>query len=171
MDGGCSFRRGYSDLRSALMCLWPFQETSKLRTMAMNTFHRPTTRWGENKEPKNGQARSDYIQCPEGYQNFCIHGECQLSTKKQPSCSCRSGYTGQKCETKEYNVLYVVPGSGKLRYVLIASIIGALQVAIISVVVLCITRKCPRTNRINRQKQNNVHFSSENTMRASTRLI
>lgn len=32
-------------------------------------------------------------------------------------------------------------------------------------------RKCPRTNRINRQKQNNVHFSSENTMRASTRLI
>lgn len=32
-------------------------------------------------------------------------------------------------------------------------------------------RKCPRTNRINRQKQNNVHFSTENTMRASTRLI
>ncbi|RVE58426.1 hypothetical protein OJAV_G00209140 [Oryzias javanicus] len=125
----------------------------------------------ENEEPRNGQARGDYIQCPEGYQNFCIHGDCHLSTKKQPSCSCHSGFTGQKCETKEYNVLYVVPGSGKLRYVLIASIIGALQVAIISVVVLCITRKCPRTNRINRQKQNNVHFSSENTMRASTRLI
>ncbi|KAG7254792.1 hypothetical protein CRUP_013409, partial [Coryphaenoides rupestris] len=32
-------------------------------------------------------------------------------------------------------------------------------------------RKCPRTNRINRQKQNNVHYSTENTMRASTRLI
>lgn len=54
--------------------------------------------------------------------------------------SCHSGFIGPKCEMKEYNVLYVVPGSGKLRYVLIASIIGALQVAIISVVVLCITR-------------------------------
>lgn len=56
------------------------------------------------------------------------------------SCSCHSGFSGPQCDTKEYNVLYVVPGSGKVRYVLIASIIGALQVAIICVVVLCITR-------------------------------
>lgn len=32
-------------------------------------------------------------------------------------------------------------------------------------------RKCPRTNRINRQKQNVTHYNSENTLRASTRLI
>lgn len=32
-------------------------------------------------------------------------------------------------------------------------------------------RKCPRTNRINRQKQNTMHYNSENTLRASTRLI
>uniref|UniRef100_A0A3B3HQJ5 Transmembrane protein with EGF-like and two follistatin-like domains 2a n=1 Tax=Oryzias latipes TaxID=8090 RepID=A0A3B3HQJ5_ORYLA len=186
-------------------------------------FARTDLTVGENEEPRNGLARGRYIQCPERYQNFCVHGECQLpSILAQPSCSCHSGFIGPKCEMKEYNVLYVVPGSGKLRYVLIASIIGALQVAIISVVVLCITRspqlhtfpqtvqsqawkenchrclgmesfsvcwrkwpekvpfpphkressrKCPRTNRINRQKQNNVHFSSENTMRASTRLI
>ncbi|KAF3695111.1 Tomoregulin-2 [Channa argus] len=124
------------------------------------------------EDPKNGQARGLYIPCPDDYKNYCIHGECQFpSILAQPSCSCHSGFRGPQCEIKEYNVLYVVPGSGKLHYVLIASIIGALQVVIICVVVLCITRKCPRTNRINRQKQNNVHFSTENTMRASTRLI
>uniref|UniRef100_A0A1A8MLG3 Transmembrane protein with EGF-like and two follistatin-like domains 2 n=2 Tax=Nothobranchius TaxID=28779 RepID=A0A1A8MLG3_9TELE len=120
----------------------------------------------------NGMASGLYIPCPDHYKNYCVHGECQFPSRlSQPSCSCHSGFRGPKCDIKEYNVLYVVPGAGKLHYVLIASIIGALQVVIICVVVLCITRKCPRTNRINRQKQNNVHFSSENTMRASTRLI
>ncbi|XP_008283768.1 tomoregulin-2 isoform X1 [Stegastes partitus] len=122
--------------------------------------------------PAKDVARPLTTPCPDHYKNYCVHGECQFpSTLAQPSCSCHSGFRGPQCDIKEYNVLYVVPGSGKLHYVLIASIIGALQVVIICVVVLCITRKCPRTNRINRQKQNNVHFSSENTMRASTRLI
>ncbi|XP_077473802.1 tomoregulin-2a [Stigmatopora argus] len=120
----------------------------------------------------NGQADGLYTPCPDLYKNYCVHGDCQFpSIPAQPSCSCHSGFSGPQCDTKDYNVLYVVPGSGKLHYVLIASVIGALQVVIICVVVLCITRKCPRSNRINRQKQNNVHFSSENTMRASTRLI
>ncbi|XP_059198554.1 tomoregulin-2a isoform X1 [Centropristis striata] len=126
----------------------------------------------EKDDPRNELARNLYIPCPDHYKNYCVHGECQFpSILAQPSCSCHSGFRGPQCDIKEYNVLYVVPGSGKLHYVLIASIIGALQVVIICVVVLCITRKCPRTNRINRQKQNNVHFSTENTMRASTRLI
>ncbi|KAM9805044.1 tomoregulin-2a [Neosynchiropus ocellatus] len=126
----------------------------------------------DKEEMRNGLARGLYIPCPDHFKNYCVHGDCQYpSVPAQPSCSCHSGFSGPQCDTKEYNVLYVVPGSGKLHYVLIASIIGALQVVIICVVVLCITRKCPRTNRINRQKQNNVHFSSENTMRASTRLI
>ncbi|XP_034430918.1 tomoregulin-2a isoform X1 [Hippoglossus hippoglossus] len=126
----------------------------------------------KNEDARNGLARGLYIPCPDHYKNYCVHGECQFpSILAQPSCSCHSGFRGPQCDIKEYNVFYVVPGSGKLHYVLIASIIGALQVVIICVVVLCITRKCPRTNRINRQKQNNVHFSSENTMRASTRLI
>ncbi|KAK1797669.1 hypothetical protein P4O66_008031 [Electrophorus voltai] len=95
----------------------------------------------EEKPEVSEVARGLYIPCPEHYKNYCVHGDCEypnmLST---PSCSCHSGFIGPQCDTKEYNVLYVVPGSGKLRYVLIASIIGALQVAIICVVVLCITR-------------------------------
>uniref|UniRef100_H3CTZ8 Transmembrane protein with EGF-like and two follistatin-like domains 2a n=1 Tax=Tetraodon nigroviridis TaxID=99883 RepID=H3CTZ8_TETNG len=122
---------------------------------------------------KDPHADSIYIPCPDHHKNYCVHGDCKFpKILAQPSCRyCHPGFKGPQCDIKEYNVLYVVPGSGKLHYVLIASIIGALQVVIICVVVLCITRKCPRTNRINRQKQNNVHFSSENTMRASTRLI
>lgn len=63
--------------------------------------------------------------------------------------SCHSGFRGPQCDIKEYNVLYVVPGSGKLHYVLIASIIGALQVVIICVVVLCITRWVIHSTRMN----------------------
>ncbi|XP_066544101.1 tomoregulin-2a isoform X1 [Amia ocellicauda] len=126
----------------------------------------------ENANKLEESARGLYIPCPEHYKNYCVHGNCEYpSGMLPPSCRCDTGFSGPQCDTKEYNVLYVVPGSGKLRYVLIASIIGAVQVAIICVVVLCITRKCPRSNRINRQKQNATHYSSENTMRAATRLI
>ncbi|XP_046902622.1 tomoregulin-2a isoform X1 [Hypomesus transpacificus] len=134
--------------------------------------HYARTDYTETKpDIRDELVRGLYIPCPELYKNYCVHGECEYPSMSQPSCSCHSGFSGPQCDTKDYNVLYVVPGSGKLRYVLIASIIGALQVAIICVVVLCITRKCPRSNRINRQKQNATHYSSENTMRASTRLI
>lgn len=53
---------------------------------------------------------------------------------------CDAGYTGQHCEKKDYSVLYVVPGPVRFQYVLIAAVIGTIQIAIICVVVLCITR-------------------------------
>lgn len=54
---------------------------------------------------------------------------------------CDSGYTGPQCEeVADFNILYVVPSGQKLHYVLIASIIGAVQIAIIVAVVMCITR-------------------------------
>lgn len=55
-------------------------------------------------------------------------------------CRCDAGYTGQHCEKKDYSVLYVVPGPVRFQYVLIAAVIGTIQIAIICVVVLCITR-------------------------------
>ncbi|KAL4618063.1 tomoregulin-2 [Arapaima gigas] len=143
--------------------------------------HSARTDYSEERPERKGEERLDkqgevapgiYISCPEHYKNYCVHGDCEHSNRLlPPSCSCHSGFSGPQCDNKEYNVLYVVPGSGKLRYVLIASIIGAVQVAVICVVVLCITRKCPRGSRITRQKQNSTHYGSENTMRASTRLI
>ncbi|XP_028811375.1 tomoregulin-2 isoform X4 [Denticeps clupeoides] len=95
----------------------------------------------EKTDGMGPDARGLYIPCPDRYKNYCIHGECEYPNSLQsPTCSCHSGFSGPQCDTKEYNVMYVVPGSGKLRYVLIASVIGALQVAIICLVVLCITR-------------------------------
>uniref|UniRef100_A0A8B9PL95 Transmembrane protein with EGF like and two follistatin like domains 2 n=1 Tax=Apteryx owenii TaxID=8824 RepID=A0A8B9PL95_APTOW len=130
----------------------------------------PAVAQAENQE--RDVARGIYIPCPEHYNGFCMHGKCEHSTNMlEPSCRCDAGYTGQHCEKKDYSVLYVVPGPVRFQYVLIAAVIGTIQIAIICVVVLCITRKCPRSNRIHRQKQNTGHYSSDNTTRASTRLI
>lgn len=54
---------------------------------------------------------------------------------------CDTGYKGSQCdEPQDFNILYVVPSGQKLHYVLIAAIIGAVQIAIIVAVVMCITR-------------------------------
>lgn len=54
---------------------------------------------------------------------------------------CDPGYKGALCdEPHDFNILYVVPSGQKLHYVLIAAIIGAVQIAIIVAVVMCITR-------------------------------
>ncbi|XP_010178061.1 PREDICTED: tomoregulin-2-like, partial [Mesitornis unicolor] len=131
--------------------------------------HYARTDYAENANKLEESARGIYIPCPEHYNGFCMHGKCEHSTNMlEPSCRCDAGYTGQHCEKKDYSVLYVVPGPVRFQYVLIAAVIGTIQIAIICVVVLCITRKCPRSNRIHRQKQNTGHYSSDNTTRAST---
>ncbi|CAH2306593.1 Tomoregulin-2 [Pelobates cultripes] len=126
----------------------------------------------ENANKLEETARGLYIPCPEHYENYCVHGKCEHPVNMlKPSCRCDAGYSGPQCEKKDFNVLYVVPGPVRFQYVLIAAVIGTVQIAIICIVVLCITRKCPRSNRIHRQKQNTGHYSSDNTTRASTRLI
>ncbi|XP_068792412.1 tomoregulin-1 isoform X1 [Struthio camelus] len=88
----------------------------------------------------------------------------KLSTS--PTLSwCESGYTGQHCEKTDFSILYVVPSRQKLTHVLIAAIIGAVQIAIIVAIVMCITRKCPKNNRGRRQKQNLGHFTSDTSSR------
>lgn len=57
-----------------------------------------------------------------------------------PLFRCESGYTGQHCEKTDFSILYVVPSRQKLTHVLIAAIIGAVQIAIIVAIVMCITR-------------------------------
>ncbi|RMC18403.1 hypothetical protein DUI87_04289 [Hirundo rustica rustica] len=94
----------------------------------------------ENANKLEESARGIYIPCPEHYNGFCMHGKCEHSTNMlEPSCRCDAGYTGQHCEKKDYSVLYVVPGPVRFQYVLIAAVIGTIQIAIICVVVLCIT--------------------------------
>uniref|UniRef100_G1P9G9 Transmembrane protein with EGF like and two follistatin like domains 2 n=2 Tax=Myotis TaxID=9434 RepID=G1P9G9_MYOLU len=134
--------------------------------------HYARTDYAENANKLEESAREHHIPCPEHYNGFCKHGKCEHSINTQePSCRCDAGYTGPHCDKKDYSVLYVVPGPVRFQYVLIAAVIGTVQIAVICVVVLCITRKCPRSNRIHRQKQNTGHYSSDNTTRASTRLI
>ncbi|ERE83357.1 putative UPF0439 protein C9orf30 isoform 1 [Cricetulus griseus] len=118
-----------------------------------------------------GDQREDvyigsHMPCPENLNGYCIHGKCEFiySTQKA-SCRCESGYTGQHCEKTDFSILYVVPSRQKLTHVLIAAIIGAVQIAIIVAIVMCITRKCPKNNRGRRQKQNLGHFTSDTSSR------
>ncbi|XP_004677532.1 PREDICTED: tomoregulin-1 isoform X1 [Condylura cristata] len=108
----------------------------------------------------------NHMPCPENLNGYCIHGKCEFiySTQKA-SCRCESGYTGQQCEKTDFSILYVVPSRQKLTHVLIAAIIGAVQIAIIVAIVMCITRKCPKNNRGRRQKQNLGHFTSDTSSR------
>ncbi|KAG3287600.1 tomoregulin-1 isoform X1 [Marmota marmota marmota] len=108
----------------------------------------------------------NHMPCPENLNGYCIHGKCEFiySTRKA-SCRCESGYTGQHCEKTDFSILYVVPSRQKLTHVLIAAIIGAVQIAIIVAIVMCITRKCPKNNRGRRQKQNLGHFTSDTSSR------
>uniref|UniRef100_A0A5F9C5P6 Tomoregulin-1 n=1 Tax=Oryctolagus cuniculus TaxID=9986 RepID=A0A5F9C5P6_RABIT len=108
----------------------------------------------------------NHMPCPENLNGFCIHGKCEFiySTQKA-SCRCESGYTGQHCDKTDFSILYVVPSRQKLTHVLIAAIIGAVQIAIIVAIVMCITRKCPKNNRGRRQKQNLGHFTSDTSSR------
>ncbi|KAJ7420668.1 hypothetical protein WISP_47074 [Willisornis vidua] len=82
----------------------------------------------------------NHIPCSESFNGYCIHGKCEFiySTQKA-SCRCESGYTGQHCEKTDFSILYVVPSRQKLTHVLIAAIIGAVQIAIIVAIVMCIT--------------------------------
>ncbi|MXQ79122.1 hypothetical protein E5288_WYG000309 [Bos mutus] len=103
--------------------------------------HYARTDFAENANKLEESAREHHIPCPEHYNGFCMHGKCEHSINMQePSCRCDAGYTGQHCEKKDYSVLYVVPGPVRFQYVLIAAVIGTIQIAVICVVVLCITR-------------------------------
>lgn len=55
---------------------------------------------------------------------------------------CEAAYGGPQCDQllDFNNILYVVPSGQKLHYVLIAAIIGAVQIAVIVAVVMCFTR-------------------------------
>ncbi|KAF7647929.1 hypothetical protein LDENG_00164530 [Lucifuga dentata] len=83
-----------------------------------------------------------------------------------PTCRCESAYRGLQCDQPlDFDILYVVPSGQKLHYVLIAAIIGAVQIAVIVAVVMCFTRRCSKTQRGRRQKQHLAHFPSGTSSR------
>ncbi|KAH0503729.1 Tomoregulin-1 [Microtus ochrogaster] len=127
-----------------------------------------------------GDQREDvyigsHMPCPENLNGYCIHGKCEFiySTQKA-SCRCESGYTGQHCEKTDFSILYVVPSRQKLTHVLIAAIIGAVQIAIIVAIVMCITRglECTPSEiisavRLGLQRNISCHFGAVITLRGN----
>ncbi|XP_035474745.1 tomoregulin-1 [Scophthalmus maximus] len=103
--------------------------------------------------------------CSDDYAQFCEHGQCEMR-HNLATCRCEAAYGGPQCDQLlDFNILYVVPSGQKLHYVLIAAIIGAVQIAVIVAVVMCFTRRCNKTKRGRRQKQHLGHFPSGTSSR------
>ncbi|XP_049605968.1 tomoregulin-1b [Syngnathus scovelli] len=103
--------------------------------------------------------------CPPDHALICIHGQCEMRSN-QATCRCSASYGGPRCDQLvDFNILYVVPSGQKLHYVLIAGIIGAVQIAIIVALVMCFTRRCNKAKRGRRQKQHLAHFPSGTSSR------
>ncbi|KAM5152096.1 tomoregulin-2 isoform 1-T2 [Mantella aurantiaca] len=116
------------------------QENTTATTKSEDS-HYARTDYAENANKLEETARGVHISCSDAYDDYCKHGKCEHSTNMlEPYCRCDAGYSGSKCEKKDFNVLYVVPGPVRFQYVLIAAVIGTIQIAIICVVILCITR-------------------------------
>lgn len=118
-------------------------------------------------KPGEGKGLEDSLApCPEDYAQFCEHGQCEMR-HSLPTCRCEAAYGGPQCDQllDFNNILYVVPSGQKLHYVLIAAIIGAVQIAVIVAVVMCFTRRCNKSKRGRRQKQHLGHFPSGTSSR------
>ncbi|XP_078019125.1 tomoregulin-1-like [Epinephelus lanceolatus] len=117
-------------------------------------------------KPGEGEGFVDsHTPCSEDYAQFCEHGQCEMR-HNLPTCRCEAAYGGPQCDQLlDFNILYVVPSGQKLHYILIAAIIGAVQIAVIVAVVMCFTRRCTKTKRGRRQKQHLGHFPSGTSSR------
>uniref|UniRef100_A0A3Q3DYT0 Transmembrane protein with EGF-like and two follistatin-like domains 1a n=1 Tax=Hippocampus comes TaxID=109280 RepID=A0A3Q3DYT0_HIPCM len=142
------------------------REASCLKQMKIDIRHvgrcqgnvAPDTREGEGLAEGSGA-------CPPDHALICVHGQCEMRSN-QAMCRCSASYGGPRCDQlMDFNILYVVPSGQKLHYVLIAGIIGAVQIAIIVALVMCFTRRCNKAKRGRRQKQHLGHFPSGTSSR------
>uniref|UniRef100_A0A8C4Q5B3 Transmembrane protein with EGF-like and two follistatin-like domains 2a n=1 Tax=Eptatretus burgeri TaxID=7764 RepID=A0A8C4Q5B3_EPTBU len=107
-------------------------------------------------------ARDYGMPCPEQFRSFCINGYCEYSGNQQePACLCEPGYVGRQCESKE-NMLYVVPDGNNLRYVLIAAVVGAVQLTVTFALVVCVA-----SFYLFQPSQRTLQICSENTTQAA----
>uniref|UniRef100_A0A8C4WZI8 Tomoregulin-1 n=1 Tax=Eptatretus burgeri TaxID=7764 RepID=A0A8C4WZI8_EPTBU len=124
-----------------------------------------------SSDRKEQSAGGTQMTCPEKFKEYCTHGTCAYTDSlHEATCQCDSGYTGHRCD-KELNILYVIPSGEKLHYVLIAAIVGAVQIAVIIAVVICIVRKCGKRRRGRPQKHSLGHFNTECGPMASSLMI
>uniref|UniRef100_UPI00358E98F8 tomoregulin-1-like isoform X2 n=1 Tax=Myxine glutinosa TaxID=7769 RepID=UPI00358E98F8 len=124
-----------------------------------------------SSDRKEESAGGMQMTCPEKFKEYCTHGTCAYTDSlHEATCQCDSGYTGHRCD-KELNILYVIPSGEKLHYVLIAAIVGAVQIAVIIAVVICIVRKCGKRRRGRPQKHSLGHFNTDCGPMASSLMI
>ncbi|XP_078453917.1 LOW QUALITY PROTEIN: tomoregulin-1-like [Lampetra planeri] len=146
------------------------QVETPVRKLDENHRYNPEVK-GNKDERKEEVYKSPQAPCPDKFKEYCTHGKCEYTySLREATCQCDSGYTGHRCD-KELNILYVIPSGEKLHYVLIAAIVGAVQIAIIIAIVICIVRQCGKRKRGRPQKHSLGHFNSDCGTTASSLMI
>lgn len=78
-----------------------------------------------------------FSECPEDLRHYCVHGECRyIKAQRAPSCRCRAGYSGARCE---YVILDWLRADK--RHLVIVCVLVGLVLIVLLVVMVC---ACPR---------------------------
>ncbi|XP_051898609.1 probetacellulin-like isoform X2 [Pristis pectinata] len=75
-----------------------------------------------------------FSKCPKRFEGYCIQGQCRfLVSEQQPSCICKSGYTGSRCEMVD--MLYLI---GDHDQFIIMGLVLAMVVLVTLIIIICI---------------------------------
>uniref|UniRef100_V9LA55 Proheparin-binding EGF-like growth factor n=1 Tax=Callorhinchus milii TaxID=7868 RepID=V9LA55_CALMI len=85
------------------------------------------------RERKKGNGKRKRNPCKRKFKDFCIHGECQyLRHIKKVSCTCSSGYEGERCSTFILAVEHPKdPSDNMTTLAVVAVVLSSLSLAVI----------------------------------------
>ncbi|XP_041051562.1 probetacellulin-like isoform X2 [Carcharodon carcharias] len=85
------------------------------------------------ESPESPQS-GHFTKCPKRFRSYCIEGECRfIQSEQQPSCVCKFGYIGSRCELVDMFYL-----TGKQDQVIIIGLVLTMVVLIIVIIIICI---------------------------------
>uniref|UniRef100_UPI00398EE676 probetacellulin-like n=1 Tax=Pristiophorus japonicus TaxID=55135 RepID=UPI00398EE676 len=81
-----------------------------------------------------GPQSKHFTKCPKQFRHYCVEGQCRfLLTEQRPSCVCKSGYTGSRCEFVD--MFYLI---GKQDHYVIVGLVLTMVVLVILIIIICI---------------------------------
>ncbi|XP_067902905.1 probetacellulin-like isoform X2 [Heterodontus francisci] len=90
-----------------------------------------------------------FTECPERFRDYCVGGQCRiLQSENQPSCVCKFGYTGSRCELVDMFFLI-----GKRDQYIIISLVLTMVMLVIVIIIICICVHHFRSKHKARRKQ------------------
>ncbi|XP_069781652.1 probetacellulin [Narcine bancroftii] len=139
--------RGYWGRAFSLVLVTGFTWCNQLATAVNSTssVHGEKYLCGQRHQINCTEASQSkhFSKCPKRFESYCIQGQCRfMVSEEQPSCVCKPGYTGSRCEMVD--MLYLI---SKQDQFIIMGLVLAMMVLIILIIIICICvhhyrRKC-----------------------------